>query len=55
LTIAARVDAFGGEYMGEKLRDDVNKKVDSIKERYKVAPSSPSPQRQKKRNFGRKR
>ena len=57
LTIAARVDAFGGEYMGEELRDNVNKKVEAIKERYKVAPSpSPSPpQRQKKRSFGRKR
>jgi len=55
LTIAARVDAFGGKYMGEELRDNVNKKVEAIKERYKVAPSSPSPQRQKKRSFGRKR
>jgi nucleolar protein 56 len=61
LTIAARVDAFKGEFIGEKLKDDVNKKIDGIKERYKTAPPSsppppPSRQRfQRKRDFGRKR
>jgi nucleolar protein 56 len=49
LSIAARVDAFGGEFMGDKLRDDVNKKVDEIKERYKIAPPP------KKREVGHKR
>lgn len=49
LTIAARIDAFGGEFRGEKLREDVNRKVDEIKERYKT----PSPA--KKRDVGRKR
>lgn len=53
LSIAARVDAFGGEYMGEKLRDNVNKKVDEIKEKYKTQP--PIRQQQKKKTFGRKR
>ena len=38
LSIAARVDAFHGDFIGEKLRDNVNKKVDEIKERYKTAP-----------------
>lgn len=38
LSIASRVDAFGGEFVGEKLRDDVNKKVEEIKQRYKTAP-----------------
>lgn len=51
LSIAARVDAFGGEYMGEKLRDNVNKKIEEIKEKYKTPP----PQQQKKRDFGRRR
>src|SRR5208337_2816881 len=61
LTIAARVDAFKGEFVGEKLKDDVNKKIEGIKERYKTAPPSsppppPSGQRfQRKRDFGRKR
>lgn len=49
LSIAARVDAFGGNFMGEKLRDAVNKKVAEIKEKYKT-PSPP-----KKKSFGRKR
>jgi nucleolar protein 56 len=52
LSIAARVDAFGGEFMGEKLRDNVNKKVDEIRDRYK---SPPPPQQEKKRDFDRKR
>jgi nucleolar protein 56 len=52
LSIAARVDAFGGEYMGEELRDSVNKKVDEIKEKYKTQP--PIRQQQKKKSFGRK-
>jgi nucleolar protein 56 len=55
LTIAARVDAFGGVYMGEQLRDNVNKKVDEIKDRYKTPPPSPQQRQQKKRDFARKR
>jgi nucleolar protein 56 len=49
LSIAARVDAFGGDFIGEKLRDNVAKKVEGIKERYKTAPPP------KKREFGRRR
>lgn len=49
LSIAARIDAFGGDFLGEKLRDDVKKKVDEIKERYKTPPPL------KKKDIGRKR
>ncbi len=49
LSIAARIDAYGGEFLGQKLRDDVNRKVDEIKERYKTPPPL------KKKDFGRKR
>jgi len=35
--------------MGEKLRDDVSKKVDEIKERYKTPPPP------KKKDFARRR
>lgn len=49
LSIAARVDAFGGDFIGEKLRDNVAKKIEEIKERYKTAPPP------KKREFGRRR
>ena len=54
LSIAARVDAFGGVFVGEQLRDDVNKKVDEIKDRYKTPPPVQAKQ-QKKRDFARKR
>ena len=54
LSIAARVDAFGGVFVGEQLRDDVNKKIDEIKERYKTPPPVQAKQ-QKKRDFARKR
>jgi len=49
LSIAARVDSFGGDFIGEKLREEVAKKVDEIKERYKTPPSP------KKKDVGRRR
>ena len=49
LSIAARIDAFRGDFKGDKLRDEVTKKVEEIKERYKTAPPP------KKRDVGRKR
>jgi len=55
LSIAARVDAFGGVFVGEQLRDDVNKKIDAIKDRYKTPPPSPQARQQKKRDFAHKR
>ena len=42
LSIAARVDAFNGEYMGDKLKADLEKRIEEIKERFKTAPP-PSP------------
>lgn len=55
LSIAARVDAFGGNFMGDQLRDNVAKKVEEIKERYKSPPPTPQQRQQKKRDFVRKR
>jgi len=49
LSIAARIDAFGGDFKGDKLRDEVTEKVEEIKERYKTAPPP------KKRDVGRRR
>lgn len=49
LSIAARIDSFGGDFLGEKLRNDVDKKVEEIKERYKTPPPA------KKRDFARNR
>ena len=49
LSIASRIDFFGGEFLGEKLRSDVDRKVEEIKERYKTPPSA------KKKEFARQR
>ncbi len=49
LSIAARIDAFGGDFLGEKLRGDVDRKVEEIKERYKMPPPL------KKRDVARRR
>jgi len=60
LSIASRVDAFGGEFMGDKLKGNVEKKIEEIKERYKTAPpqkKAPPPTKppMKKREFARRR
>ena len=49
LSIAARIDSFGGDFLGEKLKSDVDKKFEEIKERYKTPPPA------KKRDFARRR
>jgi len=38
LTIAARVDAFSGKYVGDKLKADLEKRIDEIKEKYGEPP-----------------
>lgn len=38
LAIAARVDAFGGDFMGDKLAKDLEKKISEIQEKYKEPP-----------------
>lgn len=52
LSIAARVDAFKGAFVGDKLKADVEKRIAEIKERYDKAPSPPSrkPAARKPRN-----
>lgn len=49
LSIAARIDSFGGDFLGDSLKSDVDKKVAEIKERYKTPPPA------KKKDFARKR
>jgi nucleolar protein 56 len=43
LAIAARVDAFKGKYMGDKLKADLEKRIDEIRERYEKPPPPPTP------------
>ena len=38
LSIAARVDAFKGSFVGDKLNSDLEKRIEEIKERYDKAP-----------------
>ncbi|MHC3129084.1 MAG: C/D box methylation guide ribonucleoprotein complex aNOP56 subunit [Candidatus Bathyarchaeota archaeon] len=43
LAIAARVDAFKGKYMGDKLKADLEKRIDEIRERYEKPPPPSAP------------
>ncbi|PVX27306.1 MAG: C/D box methylation guide ribonucleoprotein complex aNOP56 subunit [Candidatus Bathyarchaeum sp.] len=43
LSIAARVDAFKGDFMGEKLNSDLEKRIEEIKERYDTVPPPKKP------------
>jgi len=43
LTIATRIDAFGGKYVGDQLRVDLEKRIEEIKERYVEAPPPKKP------------
>jgi nucleolar protein 56 len=50
LSIAARVDAFKGEFMGDRLKADLDKRIEEIRERYEnPPPPSASPQRTPRR------
>jgi nucleolar protein 56 len=41
LAIAARTDAFGGRYIGEELKDDLEKRVEEIRQKYAEPPKVP--------------
>ncbi|MCK5304186.1 MAG: C/D box methylation guide ribonucleoprotein complex aNOP56 subunit [Candidatus Heimdallarchaeota archaeon] len=43
LTIAGRVDFFQGEFIGDQLKLEVDRKVEEIKEKYKEAPEGKKP------------
>ncbi len=43
LAIAARADAFGGHFIGEKLKADINKRLEEIHEKYKEPPPPKEP------------
>jgi nucleolar protein 56 len=51
LAIAARVDAFGGKYIGEKLKASLDKRIEEIREKYVEPPpvTEKKPKRQKNR------
>ena len=43
LTIAGRVDFFQGEFIGDQLKLEIDRKVEEIKEKYKEAPEGKKP------------
>jgi nucleolar protein 56 len=43
LSIAARADAFGGNYIGERLKADISKRLAEIHEKYKEPPPPKEP------------
>ncbi len=43
LAIAARADAFGGHYIGEQLKEAINKRLEEIREKYKEPPPPKEP------------
>ncbi|MBS7646570.1 C/D box methylation guide ribonucleoprotein complex aNOP56 subunit [Candidatus Bathyarchaeota archaeon] len=53
LAIAARTDVFGGRYIGEELKADLEKRVEEIRQKYAEpppkAPEKPKPKHEKKR------
>jgi nucleolar protein 56 len=51
LAIAARIDAFGGKYVGDSLKADIEKRLKEILEKYKEPP----PQKEPKRKFERRK
>jgi nucleolar protein 56 len=57
LAIAARADAFGeGHYIGDRLKEDINKRITEIHEKYKEppAPKEAKPREQREGGFERK-
>lgn len=43
LTIAARVDAFSGKYVGDKLKTNLEKRIEEVKEKYGEPPPPRKP------------
>jgi len=43
LTIAARIDVFSGKYAGDKLKADLEKRIEEIKEKYEKPPPPKKP------------
>lgn len=49
LAIAARIDAFSGGYRGDELREDLERRIGEIRERYRKPPSRKGPARRPSR------
>jgi nucleolar protein 56 len=56
LAIAARADAFGGKYVGDRLKAEVDKRIAEIREKYKEPPplKEKKPQERREQRFERR-
>jgi nucleolar protein 56 len=54
LAIAARMDAFGGRYMGEELKANLDRRIEEIREKYAEPPPVIEKKPRKDRNRWRK-
>jgi len=52
LAIAARIDVFTGVDQGEKLKSELEKRVEEIREKYKAPPLKPSRKKKAKKRKG---
>ena len=55
LAIAARIDAFGGKYIGDALKADIEKRLEEIREKYKEPPPPKEPKAKPERRRRRPR
>jgi nucleolar protein 56 len=56
LAIAARSDAFGGRYVGDALKADIDKRIAEIREKYKEPPPpKEKPVKPERREYGEQR
>lgn len=49
VAIAARADAFGGRYIGDELKADLDKRIEEIRQKYDQPPPLPPPKPQHER------
>jgi nucleolar protein 56 len=55
LSIAARADAFGGRYIGDRLKADLDKRIEEIKTKYKEPPPIQEKRMPERREFRERR
>ncbi|MCW4009299.1 MAG: C/D box methylation guide ribonucleoprotein complex aNOP56 subunit [Candidatus Bathyarchaeota archaeon] len=57
LAIAVRIDAFGGEFVGNKLKKDVDRRIEEIRQKYPEPPpvKEQAPREQRPREFRERR
>ena len=55
LAIAARIDAFGGKYVGDALKADIERRLAEIREKYKEPPPPKERKKKPERNKERER